>query len=554
MASAKISAMPAASALSGPELLAGVQSAANVKITAAQVKTFTSDSPTLVAPVLGTVAAGSVLTNATGLPVSTGISGLGTGVATFLATPSSANLLAAVTDETGTGALVFGTSPTFTGNVFFGSAIVVDDGSSGGLRFDVGSGATLNNAILKDTGNNETRFYNGATVPMSVGIGSAYTGLSLASNSTFSWMPTTTAGNAGVPDTTISRVSAGVLGLPGIAAASPVRTSGVAPYLTVTAPADTTLTASTEAIGVSFVGATRQHATGALTTQREVVFAAPTYSFAGASTVTTAATVAIAAAPVAGTNATITNSYALWVQSGAVSLPAVSGNTNPPLNFGTIGTGLGGNSTSVSFISGAGEWTRFVVDAVIQRDSGRYCWGAAGQGPASQDTSLFRSAAGVVGAGTGASVLGWFVDAGITRVTGDVTNATATMANITGLSATLIAGRKYCGRVVLFASDSTAADGLQFDFDGGTVTATSFVAGIAGTPIGATTGVVYSTALATDLTNTVVSTGDVCYVIEFEIVVNAAGTFIPRFSQVAHTTGTATVRLGSYMNLRDCPV
>lgn len=54
----------------------------------------------------------ATLTNATGLPVSTGISGLGTGVATFLGTPSSANLLAAVTDETGTGSLVFATSPT----------------------------------------------------------------------------------------------------------------------------------------------------------------------------------------------------------------------------------------------------------------------------------------------------------------------------------------------------------------------------------------------------------------------------------------------------------
>jgi hypothetical protein len=40
------------------------------------------------------------------------VSGLGTGVATFLGTPSSANLIAAVTDETGTGALVFATSPT----------------------------------------------------------------------------------------------------------------------------------------------------------------------------------------------------------------------------------------------------------------------------------------------------------------------------------------------------------------------------------------------------------------------------------------------------------
>lgn len=68
-------------------------------------------SPTLVTPLLGTPTSGT-LTNCTGLPVSSGISGLGTGVATFLATPSSANLLAAVTDETGTGGLVFATSPT----------------------------------------------------------------------------------------------------------------------------------------------------------------------------------------------------------------------------------------------------------------------------------------------------------------------------------------------------------------------------------------------------------------------------------------------------------
>jgi len=80
-------------------------------------KTLTS--PTFTAPVLGTPASGT-LTNATGLPISTGVSGLGTGVATFLATPSSANLLSAMTTSTGTGSLVFGTSPTFSTGVTFG--------------------------------------------------------------------------------------------------------------------------------------------------------------------------------------------------------------------------------------------------------------------------------------------------------------------------------------------------------------------------------------------------------------------------------------------------
>ena len=57
------------------------------------------------------------LTNGTGLPVSTGISGMGVGITTWLATPSSANLRTAITDETGTGVSVFATSPTFTTNI-----------------------------------------------------------------------------------------------------------------------------------------------------------------------------------------------------------------------------------------------------------------------------------------------------------------------------------------------------------------------------------------------------------------------------------------------------
>lgn len=70
---------------------------------------------------LGTPSSGT-LSNATGLPISTGVSGLGTGIATWLATPSSANLASAITDETGSGALVFGTGPTFPTSITVGAA------------------------------------------------------------------------------------------------------------------------------------------------------------------------------------------------------------------------------------------------------------------------------------------------------------------------------------------------------------------------------------------------------------------------------------------------
>lgn len=46
----------------------------------------------------------------------------GTGIVTFLSTPTSANLAAAITDETGTGALVFGTSPTITNPTISGGS------------------------------------------------------------------------------------------------------------------------------------------------------------------------------------------------------------------------------------------------------------------------------------------------------------------------------------------------------------------------------------------------------------------------------------------------
>ena len=91
-----------------------------------------------------------------GLPISTGVSGLGTGVATFLGTPSSANLAAAVTNETGTGALVFATSPTLVTPTVTTSLTV--NGSGNQLNLNATSGAA--GMSLQAVGVNKWQVYN----------------------------------------------------------------------------------------------------------------------------------------------------------------------------------------------------------------------------------------------------------------------------------------------------------------------------------------------------------------------------------------------------------
>jgi len=135
-----------------------------------------ANTPVLVTPVLGTPTSGT-LTNCTGLPISTGVSGLGSNVATFLATPSSANLAAAVTDETGSGALVFGTSPTIaTPTITTSATVPLVIGGTGTtstltLRSTSGVGTTGADIIFQAGNNGATevmRLQNGGNVGIGV--------------------------------------------------------------------------------------------------------------------------------------------------------------------------------------------------------------------------------------------------------------------------------------------------------------------------------------------------------------------------------------------------
>ena len=71
------------------------------------------------------------------------VTGLGANVSTFLATPSSANLAGAVTDETGTGALVFANTPTLVTPVL---------GDATASQIVVGSAVTIANYGIHATG------------------------------------------------------------------------------------------------------------------------------------------------------------------------------------------------------------------------------------------------------------------------------------------------------------------------------------------------------------------------------------------------------------------
>lgn len=135
---------------------------------------------------------------------------VGSGVATFLTTPTSANLAAAVTDETGSGALVFGTSPSLT---------TPNIGVASGTSFNSITGlssttpAANSGAGSVGTGTSVARADH---VHPTTGLGLTSGGLDQFAASTTNTVGVGNIELGHASDTTLSRASAGVVNIEGV--------------------------------------------------------------------------------------------------------------------------------------------------------------------------------------------------------------------------------------------------------------------------------------------------------------------------------------------------
>lgn len=282
------------------------------------------------------------------LPVAnggTGITSLGTGIATWWGTPSSANLAAAITDETGTGVSVFGTTPTFTtsiidplvigsissggtltiqstshatkGKILFGTSAYDEVNNRLGLgltnpatTFDIGSGTALLGAIQTTGVGVNGNFYSGSGVSF---VGSGAAAHQIHSSSSLR-------GRIFTNGTTATAIANGE------------------PYVSVV-------------IGASSVteGSSNTH-----TDIGSLAIKAPTITGAGAA-VTNAWTVYIESAP----TCTATNLYSLWIDDGTARLDGgiLGTTTNDAATAGNIGQEINAIQST---------YTNFTTTAIYQ--------------------------------------------------------------------------------------------------------------------------------------------------------------------------------------------
>ncbi len=288
---------------------------------------------------------------------------------------------------TGSGSAVLATAPTFPSTMTIGAAsgttgaINFKGTTSGTVTLSVADAAGTNTFKLPATAGSNTNVLatdgSGNLFWQSAGTGTGTVNSGTATN--FAYYASTGTAVSGTGTMTVS--STGRLTM------TPTATSsGVVSYLTITGPLDTAMTAGTEAIGINITqqtGAGRQFAgSSGVGSQREIYIHAPTYSFAGgAATITNAATLAIEAAPTAGTNATITNNAALWLVAGnlmmgsgvaGASLGVISQSSGNLTIAGAAGINLNPSRESTGIVSLAG--TSGNADLVLSDSTSTRTW------------------------------------------------------------------------------------------------------------------------------------------------------------------------------------
>lgn len=184
----------------------------------------------------------------------------------------------------------------------------------------------------------------------------------------------------------------------------------------------TGLTASSEVVDIYFnLARTVQRATGAVATNRAIRIGNPTYSFVGASVITDAYTVYVDGAPVAGTNATITNRWGLGINGnvkffntlyvpditniagGSVTITAPSGGGGITLANGTTTVILGTTAYSYSTVDDRTtiNGAQFTSVKLTTSASTTYqIWAAAGISGATTGQDLYLYAGGGYPVGT----------------------------------------------------------------------------------------------------------------------------------------------------------
>jgi hypothetical protein len=132
-----------------------------------------------------------------------------------------------------------------------------------------------------------------------------------------------------------------ITGVQTLTPAARTTAAAVSPYWQITTPADTDITASTAAPGMSMVTSSRQWAPGTVAVQAERVFNGPTYTGSGATATFTDVFNTELTPPIVGANAAFTRGHTLGILDATSATSSITGGLVVATAFGTAATSVG---------------------------------------------------------------------------------------------------------------------------------------------------------------------------------------------------------------------